>query len=302
MNNRINQSVPKLFFSSCTILTAFITIFFVGFIFYVAYPTFESQGVLNFLTGSKWNYEESVYGISTFIGGTIILTLTTLIFAVPLGVFTAIFLSELASHKVASSMRPLIELLVGIPSVVYGVVGLYVLGDIFRFYIEPFIVSVLGFIPLFQDMTLNSGSGLALASVILAIMILPTIVSISEDAMRSVKNEYREASYSLGATKWETISKVVVPSAFKGIMASVVLGMMRAMGETMAVVMLYGNIQQIPSSLFSYGFAMTSKILSDIGFYVSLEEPRSALFAMAAVLFALELLFVGVARKIGGKS
>lgn len=293
---------PSLFFAICAITTAFITIFFVGFIFYIALPTFQSQGIINFLTGSTWSYEENVYGIRVFIGGTILLTLTTLLMAVPLSVFTAIYLAELASPKTVSIMRPLIELLVGIPSVVYGIVGLFILADFFRYYIEPLTVSTLGFIPLFQDNTLNSGSGLALASTVLAIMILPTIVSISEDSMRAVKREYREAAFALGSTKWETISKVVMPSAFKGIMAGVILGMMRAMGETMAIVMLLGNVQKIPSSFFSYGYAMTSKILNEIGFYVAFEEPRSALFAIAAVLFALEIIFVGVARKIGGKA
>jgi phosphate transport system permease protein len=199
-------------------------------------------------------------------------------------------------------MRPLIELLVGIPSVVYGIFGLFVLGPIFGNFVAPFTSSVLGFIPFFQDTGSSvRGVGLALASTVLAIMILPTIISISEDSIRSVKREYREASFAMGATHWETISKVVLPSASKGILAAVVLGMMRAMGETMAIVMLFGNANKIPDTFFSSGYAMTSKILNDIGFYVVQEESRSALFAVAAVLFAIEILFVGMTRIIGGK-
>lgn len=302
MNNKSESSLPKYLFQFSTVLTACIALFFIGFIFYVAYPTFQSQGLVNFLTGTTWSYSDSVYGIRTYIGGTIALTVTTLILAVPVSVFTAIFLSEFAPARVVSIMRPLIELLVGIPSVVYGIFGLFVLGPFFGTSLAPAISSALGFIPIFQDTSTSvTGVGLALASTVLAIMILPTIISISEDSMRSVKNEYREASFSLGATHWETISKVVLPSASKGILAAVVLGMMRAMGETMAIVMLFGNANKIPNTFSSSGYAMTSKILNDIGFYVAQEESRSALFAIAAVLFAAEILFVGVARVIGGK-
>lgn len=299
--NKSLDSIPQFFFLSCAVLTAFVTVFFVGYIFYVAYPTFVNQGLINFLTGSVWDYSENIYGIRIFIAGTMILTLVTLLLAVPLGVFTAIFMAEIAPKKVVSFMRPLIELLVGIPSVVYGIFGLYVLGSIFRDHIIPFVSSTLGFISFFRAGSAD-GAGLALASTVLAIMILPTIISISEDSIRAVKREYREASFSLGATKWETISKVVLPSASKGIMAAVILGMMRAMGETMAIVMLFGNVLNIPNSFFGYGYAMTSKILNDIGFYVALEEPKSALFAIAAVLFAIEIVFVAAARKIGGRA
>jgi phosphate transport system permease protein len=298
--SRIVQSIPQFFFASCAVLTAVVTIFFVSYIFYVAYPTFVSQGLINFLTGSVWDYSENVYGIRIFIAGTMILTAVTLILAVPLGIFTAIFMSEIAPKQVTSVMRPLIELLVGIPSVVYGVFGLYVLGSIFRDHIAPFISSTFSFIPFFRAGSAD-GAGLALASTVLAIMILPTIISISEDSIRAVKKEYREASFALGATRWETISQVVLPAASKGIMAAVILGMMRAMGETMAIVMLFGNVITIPNSFFGYGYAMTSKILNDIGYYVAFEEPKSALFAIAAVLFAMEIVFVAAARKIGGR-
>lgn len=302
MSRKSSESLtPEYVFSSCTILTALITIYFIGFIFYFAYPTFASQGLINFITGSEWNYSENIYGIRIFLGGTIVLTLVTLMLAVPVGVFTSVFLSEFASPKVVSIMRPLIELLVGIPSVVYGVFGLFVLGPIFGSYVAPITVSILGFIPFFQDIGSDLGVGLALSSTVLAIMILPTIISISEDSIRSVEREYREASFALGATHWETISKIVLPAASKGILSAVVLGMMRAMGETMAVVMLFGNAKQIPTTFFSSGYAMTSKILNEIGLHIAEETSRSALFAIAAVLFATEILFVGLARVIGGK-
>ena len=299
MSLKSDYSLPHIFFGLCTVLTAVITILVVGFIFYTAYPTFVNQGMFNFITGSTWNFNENIYGIRIFIAGTILLTFVTMMLAVPLGVFTAIFMSELAHPRIASVMRPMIELLVGIPSVVYGIFGLFVLSGLFRDYIHPYSEAAFGFLPFFRVLSAD-GLGLALAATVLAIMILPTLVSISEDSIRAVRQEYREASFALGATQWETIGKVVLPAASKGIMAAVILGMMRAMGETMAVVMLFGNMMAIPSSLFGYGYAMTSKILIETGIYIAHPEPRSALFAIAAVLFAIEIVFVAVARKIGG--
>ncbi len=299
--DELRSKAPHLLLLTCVLATAAITLFFIAFIFKTALPVFESQGI-GFITGTKWSYTEQVYGIRIFIIGTLVMTAVTLLLAVPVSVFTAIFLSEFAPIRVAGIMRPTIELLVGIPSVVYGIFGLFVLENIFQDHIDPFLSGTLGFIPFFSDPSPNSGSGVLLASTILAVMILPTIIALSEDAMRAVPNEYKEASFALGATHWETIRKVVLPTASGGILAATILGMMRAMGETMAIVMLLGNSQHIPSSVLDTGYAMTSKILNDIGYYCAMDEPRSALFGIAAVLFAMEILFVAAARKIGGRS
>ncbi len=293
------NTATKLLFLMCSIFITFIVIFFVGFIFYTALPVFKSQG-LYFITGDQWNYGKNIYGIRTYISGTIIMTVVTLIMAVPLSIFTAIFLSEIASPRLASTIRPFIELLVGIPSVVYGIFGLFVLENIFQNSIEPLIDSLLGFIPIFVDVNPGSGVGVLLASTVLAIMVFPTITTISENAIRSVSIENRHASYSLGANRWETIRRVVLPASSGGIMSAVVLGMMRAMGETMAIVMLLGNSNCIPSSIMAPGYAMTSKILNDIGHHFSEPEPRAALFGIAAVLFAIEIIFVAVSRSLGG--
>jgi phosphate transport system permease protein len=297
--DELQSKLPHLLLLTCVLATAAITIFFIAFIFKTALPVFESQGI-GFITGTKWSYSEQVYGIRIFIIGTLAMTGVTLLLAIPVSVFTAIFLSEFAPVRVAGIMRPTIELLVGIPSVVYGIFGLFVLENIFQDHIDPFLSGTLGFIPFFSDTSPNSGTGVLLASTILAVMILPTIIALSEDAMRAVPFEYKEASFALGATHWETIRKVVLPTASGGILAATILGMMRAMGETMAIVMLLGNSAHIPSSVLDTGYAMTSKILNDIGYYCAMDEPRSALFGIAAVLFAMEILFVAAARKIGG--
>lgn len=294
------SKLSDISFSACAIFTALITIFFVGFIFYMAYPVFQSQG-LYFLYGNVWDYSANIYGIRTFVAGTFAMTFTTLLIALPVSFFTAIFLAEYAPAPVVAILRPMIELLVGIPSVVYGIFGLFVLKKIFAQVVSPFLSSHFGFIPFFVNYSPN-GEGVLLASVVLAIMILPTVTAIAEDSIRSVPFIYREASFALGANHWQTIKMVVLRAASKGMILGAVLGMMRAMGETMAIVMLLGNIMQVPRSLSDTGYAMTSKILNDITYYLIDDGPRSALFGIAAVLFLLEIIFVGIARKIGGRN
>jgi phosphate transport system permease protein len=298
MNNKI-QKIFKLFISGCTVFFIVTALILVGLIFYVALPVFQTQG-LYFLYGDVWNYEKKIYGIRIFIMGTLALTATTLVIAFPISLFTAIFLAEYAPKPVASILRPMIELLVGIPSVVYGIIGLFVLESVFANVIDPFLNTYLGFIPLFVDPG-GGGNGVLLASTVLAIMILPTIITISEDSMHSVPYEYREASYALGANHWQTIKKVVLPAAFKGILLGAGLGMMRAMGETMAIVMLLGNISKVPGSLLDVGYAMTSKILNDIGFHLIYDSDRSALFGIAVILFLIEMIALSIFRKIGGR-
>lgn len=294
------QKMFELFLGSCAVFTIIITIFFVGLIFYVAFPAFQSQG-LYFLYGDVWSYNDKIFGIRNFIAGTLVLTGVTMAIAFPVSLFTAIFLAEYAPKLAATILRPMIELLVGIPSVVYGIFGLFVLEDIFEKVIGPFLHIHLGFIPLFVNYSHDGGLGVLLASTVLAIMILPTIITIAEDSLRSVPYEHREASFAMGANHWQTIKKLVLPEAFKGIMLGAVLGIMRAMGETMAIVMLLGNYPKIPASLLDVGYAMTSKILNDIGYHLIEDTDRSALFGIAAVLFLMEIIIVGIARKIGGR-
>jgi phosphate transport system permease protein len=291
---------PGIIFMICGIITLLIIIFVIGFVFYTAWPTFQREG-LNFIFGSDWDYNQNQYGSLVFIGGTIALTIVTIAIACPLSILTAIFLAEYSPAPVTKILRPMIELLVGIPSVVYGIFGLFVLESMFKNNINPGISSILGFIPIFRNLQPYTGTGLLLASVILSIMILPTITSLSIEAIYSVPREYKEASISLGATKWETIKKTVLPVASPGIISAVVLGIMRAMGETMAVVMLFGSQMHVPGSLFDTGYAMTSKILNDIGYWVAVPEAQSALFGLAAILIFFEVITVAAARIIGGR-
>lgn len=294
-NDRLVESIPRLLLLACATITAFVSIYLVGFVFYTAMPVFLHEG-LSFITGTEWNYDANVYGIRLYIIGTFALSFVTMVFSVPVSLFTAIFLAELSSPRTESIIRPLIELLVGIPSVVYGIFGLYVLEIIIRLDVKPFIADYLGFIPLFANNAVHTGKGLFLAAIILSIMIIPTIISIAVDSLKAVPFMYREAAYSLGATKWEVISKVVIPAGLKGIAAGIVLGLMRAVGETMAIVMLLGNRAMFPTSIFDQSFALTSKILLDVSYKIAEPFPRSAIFGIAAVLFAVEIFLVGLTR------
>ena len=293
--------IPRFFFLSSAVISALIVILVFGFIFFTAVPVFEKEGV-GFLTGTTWNYETHEYGILYYIVGTLVLTVVAMAIACPLGVLTAIFLAEWAPVWLERIVRPLIELLVGIPSVVYGIFGFFVLEKIFRYHVDPFLDATLGsVIPIFRDPDPSSGISILLAATVLAIMVLPTITILVQEAMLSVPREYRESSLALGATRGETVRKVVIPVAVPGLLTGVVLGFMRAMGETMAVAMVVGNSARIPSSILDSGYPMTSKILNDIGYWVSNDEARSALFGIAVVLFCIEIASVALIRYAGNR-
>jgi len=293
------KSDPKVFFQASAILTLLIVIVVIGFVFIEAIPVLMKEGI-GFFIDSEWSYGNNTYGILPFIASTLILTAMTMIMVTPLGVLTAIFLSEFAPDWLKKLLRPMIELLVGIPSIVYGIFGIFVLGKIFRDYVNPSIDSTLGFIPIFRNVS-SDGNSMLLAASVLAIMVLPTMTVITEESIRAIPRELREGSFALGSTRWETVKKLLIPIALPGIAAAFVMSMMRAMGETMAVMMLTGGNSRIPTSILDSGTVMTSKIVGDIGYYVSQDGPRSALFGIAAVLFLMEIILVGMIRAVSRK-
>ncbi|MDK2974056.1 MAG: phosphate transport system permease protein [Methanofollis sp.] len=289
----------RIFLFSAASMAAVALLMFV-FIFATAAPVMVREGI-GFITGTVWSYDTHQYGILYFIAGTLALTAVTMLLAVPLGIGTAIFLTEWAPAHLDRTISTSIELLVGIPSVIYGIFGYFVLEPIFRLHIDPAVSATLGWIPIFYDSDPGSGSSILLASFVLAIMVLPTITALSREAMRSVPREYREGSLALGATRWETVRHVVFPASMAGILTAVILGMMRAMGETMAVVMLLGNVPVMPHSILDPAYAMTSKILNDIGYRVAEEESKSALFGIATVLFLIEMALVALVRGVSAR-
>jgi phosphate transport system permease protein len=272
----------------CSALIALLIILLIaGFIFREGFPIFEKYGLFHVITGKKWNPTNQVYGLLPMIIGTVYVTLGSLVIGAPLGVLTAIFLAEIAPARLVSMViRPAIELLAGIPSVVYGLFGMTVLVPLIR----TFTMKIPGYA---ADPTLSSGYGILAGSIILSIMILPTIINISEDAIRSVPGEFKEGSLALGATHWQTIYRVIVPAARSGIMAGIVLGMGRALGETMAIIMVAGNATIIPESIFSSVRTLTGNVAIEIAY--SSGEHTQALFATGIILFIFIMIINFVA-------
>jgi len=297
METARRYDLPGLLFLLAATFSGLVIILIAGFLLYIAWPVLSKEG-LHFITGTVWDYNTHQYGILYLIVGTVTTTALTLIIAVPLSVCTAVYLAEWAPRQIQGVMKTLIELLVGIPSVVYGIFGYFVLAGIFRDYINPGIDSLFGFIPFFRIVNPHSGLSMLLSAIVLSFMIIPIIVALTFEALKTVPGEIKEASYALGATKWDTIKRIALPAAFTGIVTATILGLMRAMGETMAVVMLSGSTGNIPSSILDSTYMMTSKILHDISDYMASAEPRSALFGIAVVLFLMEVVFVALIRLI----
>ncbi|MDP2663607.1 MAG: phosphate ABC transporter permease subunit PstC [Dehalococcoidia bacterium] len=257
-----------------------------------AWPAIDRFG-LSFLTGTSWNPVTQKFGALPYIYGTVVSSALALLIAGPIALGTAIYLSELCPVLLRNPLSFLVELLAAIPSVVYGLWGIFVLAPILRNYVEPVLGNSLGFLPLFQGPPF--GVGILAAGLILAIMILPTIAAISRDVLRAVPNTQREAMLALGATRWEVISRAVVPFARSGIMGAVILGLGRALGETMAVTMVIGNRPEISASLFAPAYSMASIIANEFS------EATYDLYRAAIIEVGLVLLGVTVLLNAGGR-
>jgi len=240
------------------------------FIFINGIPAMAEVGVFRFLLGSQWEPSNDIYGIFPMILGSLYVTAGAIIIGVPVGILTAVFMARFCPKKLYRIIKPAVDLLAGIPSVVYGFFGLMV--------IVPFIRDFLG----------GSGSSMLAASIVLGIMILPTVISVSEAAIRAVPESYYEGALALGATHERSVFFTVVPVAKSGILAGVILGIGRAVGETMAVVMVAGNQAIIPSSVLKGLRTLTANIVLEMGYAADLH--RGALIATAAILFVFILI------------
>jgi phosphate transport system permease protein len=250
---------------------------------------------LGFVTGLTWDPVASIYGALPYVVGTILTSLIAVIVAAPIGVLTAIFLAELAPRRLSVPLTFMIELLAAIPSVVFGLWGVFVLGPFLGHTIEAWAVEHLGWIPIFAGPAY--GIGLFTAGMILAIMIVPTIVSISREVISSVPASQREAMAALGATRWEIVTKAVLPYARSGIVGAIILGLGRALGETMAVTMVIGNNPQISPSLFAPQYTMSAVIANEFT-EASDALYLSALVEIGLVLFIITLLVNGLSRAL----
>jgi phosphate transport system permease protein len=250
-------------------------------------------GLIAFISNSVWDVTRDVYGALPFIYGTLVTSVVALVLALPVSIGLALFLTEMAPGSVRSIVSFPIGLLAGIPSVVYGLWGLFVLVPVLRRTIEPALAKTLGFLPLFQGPPI--GLGYLAAGTVLAIMILPTITSIAIEVLQTVPLALREAALALGATRWEAIRTAVLPYARAGIVGATMLGLGRALGETMAVTMVIGNSPTIRASLFAPGYSLPAVIANEFA-EASGDLHTGALAALGLLLFAVTVVLNVAAR------
>jgi phosphate transport system permease protein len=274
----------RYLFIACAFLMTLIILSIIVFVGQQGLATFKTVTPLEFFLSLKWDPTEQHFGALSFISGSIFVTALAILLGTPLGLAGAVFMAKISPNWLREIMRPATDLYVAIPSVVYGFLGLTVLVPLIR-----------------TQFHVGTGFGLLAAAVILAIMILPTIISISEDALRAVPHTLEEASLALGATRWQTIWKVLLPAALPGILTSIILAMARAIGETMAVQMVIGNTPQLARSLFMPTSTLPSEIVVEMGNTPFGSAWGNSLFLMALVLLLMSLLMILAIRKIAAR-
>ncbi|MCK4533207.1 phosphate ABC transporter permease subunit PstC [bacterium] len=275
MNKFKEKAIHSLFFFN-GLLVVLILLGIFALLVFTALPGFKEIKVTEFLFKSHWNptsYVKSSYGIVSMLVSTLMVTFGALLIAIPLSIGTAAYLTDLAGPRVREIAKPIIEILAGIPSVVIGFLGILLVG--------PFIARFFG---------LHNGLNAVNGSILLAIMALPTIISLSEDALKSVPKSYTQASLALGATKWQTLVKIKIPAACSGILAACMLGMGRAIGETMTVLMATGCAPAMPKSFLGSVRTMTSTIAIELGEVPYNTTHYYALFGVGLVLFVITFI------------
>ena len=273
----------------CVALVALVVVTLIFMVAQQGLTTFFVDGLnpIDFFLGQNWIPEQERYGALPMIVGSFAVTLLSTLFALPIAIGSAIFVVEVAPSFGRRVFQPFIELLVGIPSVVYGVLGLYVVNSLVK--------TVFG-------EAAPTGAGILSGSIVLAIMILPTITTLSMDALRAVPNQYREGSYALGCTRWQTVWHVVLKSAMPSLMTAVILGMTRAFGETLAVQMVIGGVERsMPMGLLDPASTLTAALTAGLSNAVSSSVYYHALWSLGLILLAMSLVFILIIHLIGRK-
>lgn len=287
-NNKTKYTIEKIaknVFMISALIAVISLLLIIGFVFYKGLTPFISKGYsfIDFLTGTSWVPSADQYGILPMIVASILSTIGALLIGTPIGILTAAFIAEVAPKKIANLISSGVDLLAGIPSVLYGLFGLAVI------------------VPTIQDVfNLPKGQSLFAVIIVLSIMMLPTIIAVSKTAIKAVPDAYREGSLALGASKIETIFKVVLPAAKSGILAAVVLGTGRALGETMAVILVAGNSPVLPNSLMDSVRPLTTNIALEMGYAFGTHQEM--LFATGVVLFIFILVLNLVLSKLSNKA
>ncbi|MBE9918049.1 phosphate ABC transporter permease subunit PstC [Paenibacillus donghaensis] len=284
MRARLANRLSAYYFLLSILALCFVLGLVIFFIGKTAMLTFKHISLADFFLSFNWTPEEDHYGAAAIIINTLSLTVLTLIMAVPIAVGLAILIAEIAPKWIKNMMRPILDLLVGVPSIVYGYLGLTVL--------IPFLRRLSGE---------NLGDGLLAAALVLALMVLPTICRISDEAISMVPKKYREAAYALGSTRLQVMLRVVIPAAGRGIIAAIIMGMTRAIGETMAVVMVIGNTAQLAKTLFTPASVLTSNIVMQISNVEFDSTWNYALHMMAFLLLAISFILILFIRYLGRK-
>ncbi|WP_427114009.1 phosphate ABC transporter permease subunit PstC [Megasphaera sueciensis] len=291
-NAHRDERAARFLITICGIGAALVPFFIGGFLLLKGSDTFLLFGhsLGEFLLSGQWAPSDTAVGgghvgAAMFLSGSLVTCGLALLISLPLSISTAIFMTEIASPRTRRLIQPAVELFTGIPSVVYGWIGLTVLIPFLRHFF-----------------TMPYGFSLLAAGCVLAVMIFPTITTMSADAMAAVPKTWREASYGLGATRWETIARIVIPAARGGIFTGIILGLARALGEALAVAMVIGQMKVFPTSLFLPASTLTTAIASDMGGAMEGGEYSAALWTMALLLFLLSFLFIFVIHRINRAS
>jgi phosphate transport system permease protein len=284
--------------SALTIAVCLFIVIIAAALLYRSWPLLSTYSLGELLTSQAWHPLRGQFGFASFIAGSAAVTLVALIFAVVPAILSGVYLAEYMSTRTRAVIKPTLDLLVGIPSVVYGLWGILFVVPLVRDYVGPWTDRTLGqAIPLFSR-TNPSGYGLLSAGFVLGVMVFPLIMAVTEEVMRTIPRETREAALCLGATRWEVTKLIVRRQALGGVLAAVVLGFSRAFGETLAVMMLIGNTVQMPGSLFDTAYSLPALIANNYGEMMSVPLYESALMGAALMLLAVVLVFNILARSV----
>jgi phosphate transport system permease protein len=262
-----------------------------------ARPILAATPLKELLLSTTWHPLKGAFGFYPFLMGTLWVTTVAMVIAVPPSLLTAIYLAEYAPPRTRALFKPFIDLLAGIPSVVYGVWGMLTVVPFIQKAVAPTLNRWLGFIPLFRTDN-PTGYGILAGSLVLAVMVFPIIISVAEEVIRAVPQGLREASLAMGATRWQTVKHVVLRRGLPGVIAAVVLGFSRAFGETMAVLMVVGNVVQVPHSIFDAAYPLTALIANNYGEMMSIPLYDAALLGAALILLLVVLVFNVASRLV----
>ncbi len=294
---RARDRFARRVIGSMTIATSLLVPVVILALWLRARPILEVQPISELLFSREWHPLQGLFGFYPFVVSTFWVTAVGMVIAIPPSLLTAIYLAEYAHSRTRSLITPFIDLLAGIPSVVYGVWGVLTVVPLIEKNIAPTLKSWLGVIPLFQSEN-PTGYGVLAGGVVLAVMVFPIIIAVAEEVISAVPQGLRDASLALGATRWQTIRHVVLRRAGPGVLAAVVLGFSRAFGETMAVLMVVGNVPQVPRSIFDAAYPLTALIANNYGEMMSIPRYDAALLGAALILLLVVLVFNLASRLI----